>query len=210
MVTGGPVAARLDEAVCVLARELRTDRADVLECVDDGLRLRAAHGLGADRIGWVVDMPPGGYADAVLSSGDAVVSEDLPRETAFTPSPVLVREGVVSGLGAAIPGVGGKPYGIVGVHCTSARAWRRDEIDLVRNVASIAGAAIARRRQALELNDDILQALVVTRYALDRDDVATARQTIDAALASAREMISALLGEDGHAAVALPGDLRRT
>jgi GAF domain-containing protein len=210
VVTGVPVAALLDEAVSVVARELRADQVDVLERVDGGLRLRAACGAAAAEIGGVVDMPDDGYAQAVFSSGDAVVSEDLTCETRFRPSPMLIRAGVVSGMGVVIPGSGGSGYGIVGVHATAPRSWKAEEIDFVRNVASIAGAAIARRRQALELNDDILQALVVTRYALDRDDAVTARDTLDAALASAREMISALLGEDGHAADALPGDLRRS
>jgi GAF domain-containing protein len=111
-------------------------------------------------------------------------------------------------LEVKIPAEGGD-YGFIGVHCCHPRAWAGEEVDFVRNVANIAGGAIARRRHALEINDDILQALVVTRYALERDRLDTARETLDAALASAREMISSLLGDE-QATDALPGDLRRS
>jgi GAF domain-containing protein len=208
-VTGMRLAELLDEAARMLARELDADQVDLLERVAGGLRLRATCGVVATPIGATLDMPVGGYADAVFASDDVVVSEDLANETQFRPSPVLVETGIVSGMGVQIPGEGGTPYGIIGVHCCRPRVWSTDEIDLVRNVAHIAGGAIARRRQALELNDDILQALVVTRYAIDRDRLDTARETLDAALASAREMISSLLGDEDEGD-ALPGDLRRS
>lgn len=209
VISGVPVATLLTEAAGVLAAELDADHVDILECVDDGLRLRAFHGPCPDEIGGVVDMPAGGYAEAVVASGDAVVVEDLERETRFTPSPRLLRMGLVSGIAVVIPGPGEDPYGLIGVHCARTRGWREEELDLTRNVATIAGGAIMRRRQALELNDDVLQALVVSRYALDRGELEVARTTLDGALASAREMISALLGEGADIDDALPGDLRR-
>lgn len=66
-------------------------------------------------------------------------------------------------------------------------------------------AARVARRQARELNDNVVQGIVLAKYALDRGDTATARATIDTTLGEARRMIDDLLGE----AEVEPGQLRR-
>lgn len=66
-----------------------------------------------------------------------------------------------------------------------------------------------RQRQALEINDNVVQGLAVAKYALDAGDSARARETLDATLAKARTLIGELLGEEGTEARLGPGDLRR-
>lgn len=61
------------------------------------------------------------------------------------------------------------------------------------------------RRQARELNDNVVQGIVLAKYALEHGDLATARSMVDATLAEARRMIDDLLGE----ADLEPGQLRR-
>jgi hypothetical protein len=75
---------------------------------------------------------------------------------------------------------------------------------LGRNAAALARARAARRR-AREVNDNVVEALVLAVYALDRGDVARARETIDDALGPARGLISDLVGGE----TVEPGDLRR-
>jgi Tfp pilus assembly protein PilF len=75
---------------------------------------------------------------------------------------------------------------------------------LGRTAAALARARAARRR-AREVNDDVVQALVLAVYALDRGDVDRARGLIDGALEHARRMISDLIGGE----TVEPGDLRR-
>ncbi|WP_139982434.1 hypothetical protein [Nocardioides litoris] len=73
---------------------------------------------------------------------------------------------------------------------------------LRRSYASmVKGAALfedlrKREQQALELNDSVLQGLVVSKMALDLDDVDRAREALDSSIASASRMITDLLGSE--------------
>lgn len=53
-----------------------------------------------------------------------------------------------------------------------------------------------REQQALELNDSVLQGLVVSRMALDLDDVDKARESLDHSIESASRIITNLLGSE--------------
>jgi PAS domain S-box-containing protein len=69
--------------------------------------------------------------------------------------------------------------------------------------------AAARQRQALELNDDIVQGLTVALYAFDLDQAGVARRAVAETLSSARTIVSDLLGEEDSRAPLGPGDLVR-
>lgn len=66
-----------------------------------------------------------------------------------------------------------------------------------------------RQRQALEINDNVVQGLVVAKYAMDRGEHAMASEAIDGTLAKARRIISDLVGDDAVAGRLGPGDLVR-
>lgn len=53
-----------------------------------------------------------------------------------------------------------------------------------------------REQQALEINDSILQGLVVSKMALDLDDVDRARAALDVSIQSASRIITNLLGSE--------------
>ncbi len=61
------------------------------------------------------------------------------------------------------------------------------------------------RKQATELNDNVVQGLVLAKYALGRDDRSAAERMLDSTLGQARRMISDLIGRENVE----PGDLRR-
>ena len=67
----------------------------------------------------------------------------------------------------------------------------------------------ARERQALEINDTIVQGLTVAKYAMSIGAEDHSRQAIDDTLVRARAIITDLLGEPGTAVELGPGDLRR-
>jgi PAS domain S-box-containing protein len=70
------------------------------------------------------------------------------------------------------------------------------------------GESQQRRRQALEINDNVVQGLTSAIYSLEQDDVPRARSFVDRTLAAARNMMDDLLeprGEELH-----PGDLVRS
>ena len=66
-----------------------------------------------------------------------------------------------------------------------------------------------RQKQALEINDNVVQGLTVARYSLDRGDTQRASEAVDVALGSSRAIIGELLGERGSEVRLGPGDLRR-
>jgi len=68
----------------------------------------------------------------------------------------------------------------------------------------------AKQRQALEINDNIVQGLVIAETALALDEREHSQAALAATLASARQIISDLLGEAGTEVRLGPGDLRRT
>ena len=59
-----------------------------------------------------------------------------------------------------------------------------------------------REQQALELNDNVLQGLVVAKMALDLDQPAKAREALETSIASASRIITDLLGPDRRGSTA--------
>jgi hypothetical protein len=66
-----------------------------------------------------------------------------------------------------------------------------------------------RQRQALEINDNIVQGLTVAKYQLDRGEDEHSRAAIEETLRRARALITDLLGEPGTEVALGAGDLRR-
>jgi hypothetical protein len=66
-----------------------------------------------------------------------------------------------------------------------------------------------RERQALEINDNIVQGLTVAKYAMTIGAEDQSKQAIEDTLAHARKIITDLLGDPGTSIELGPGDLRR-
>jgi PAS domain S-box-containing protein len=81
------------------------------------------------------------------------------------------------------------------VHDVTERLSAEDEL----------AAARVARRQATQLNDNVVQGLVLAKYALGSGDRTTATRMIDGTLGQARRMIADLIGHDRVQA----GELRR-
>jgi hypothetical protein len=67
-----------------------------------------------------------------------------------------------------------------------------------------------RQRQALEINDNIVQGLAVAKYELDRGEDERSRDAIEATLRKARLLITDLLGERDSEVGLGASDLRRS
>jgi hypothetical protein len=67
-----------------------------------------------------------------------------------------------------------------------------------------------RRRQALEISDDIVQGLAEARLALQLDEREQAEEALTVTLAAARRIITDLLGENGDETRLGAGELRRS
>jgi signal transduction histidine kinase len=67
-----------------------------------------------------------------------------------------------------------------------------------------------RQRQALEINDGIVQGLAAAKLSLELDQTAVTREALESTLASARGLITQLIGEVTDRPTFEPGDLRRS
>jgi hypothetical protein len=66
-----------------------------------------------------------------------------------------------------------------------------------------------RERQALEINDNIVQGLSVAKYALDQGEDQKSRAAVEETLRKSRELITELLGEQDSELELKAGELRR-
>ena len=66
-----------------------------------------------------------------------------------------------------------------------------------------------RRRQALEIHDNVVQGLTVAKYALDAGDYDDARRAIEHTLTAARHIITELLDDGPEDLRLVAGDLVR-
>ena len=66
-----------------------------------------------------------------------------------------------------------------------------------------------RERQALEINDNIVQGLTVAKYALEQGRDEQSRHAVEETLRQSRAIITELLGETGSGLELGPGELRR-
>lgn len=67
-----------------------------------------------------------------------------------------------------------------------------------------------RQRQALEINDGIVQGLATAKLALELDQQAVTRDALESTLAAARSLITELLGDVAERQEFQAGDLRRS
>lgn len=90
-------------------------------------------------------------------------------------------------------------------------SWRMSETERARaeEYSLQIHDADLRRRQALEINDNIVQGLAVAKYALDAGDEEKSYEAIARTLASARVIIGDLLSGDKNQSNIGPGDLVR-
>lgn len=161
--------ALIEEAVALLARELDAELAGVLELLPGGvgLLLRATGGSRRGRDSNVIfpvgAASQGGYT---LSVDGVVVVEDLPAETRFSPPALLLDRGIRSGISVPIR-VGAASWGVLAVHTTRLRRFTASEVYVVRTIANVLGAAIARETAHTELRLLALQRRRLAREALE-------------------------------------------
>ncbi|HVV02033.1 MAG TPA: ATP-binding protein [Verrucomicrobiae bacterium] len=140
----------LNQVTLLVSQTLAIEYCHVLQTQDDGT-LSLISGVGwRPGVPHVLEAEPGGQAAYSLNAGEPVVAANLSEETRFAPSRVLLEQGVVSGIMAAIGGKG-RPFGLLGVHATIPRKFTEDEVHFVFSVATLLAMAIERHRTSSEL-----------------------------------------------------------
>ena len=113
--------------------ELRPDRS---------LLLRAGVGWRPGLVGHAT-VPVGRDSQAghTLVSSEPLVVTDLATEPRFSGPALLLDHGVRSGISVTIPGET-TPWGVLGIHSTSAAHFTRDDVSFVQAMANLVGAKL--------------------------------------------------------------------
>jgi signal transduction histidine kinase len=96
---------------------------------------------------------PDAEAGFTLASPWPVVVEDQGRETRFQETPFLREHGVAASLSVVVRSAesGSQPYGVLGAHARTPRAFRSDEVHFLQAAANLVATAIARSRTEEQL-----------------------------------------------------------
>ncbi len=175
-LAGTDLSTLMNDAVTLVARVLAVEYCKVLELLPNGEALQLRAGVGwKERLVGRATVPAGTESQAgyTLLSPEPVIVEDLRREGRFTGPPLLHDHGVVSGVSVIIQGHD-RPYGVLGAHTTSRRAFTKDDVHFLQAVANTLGTAIERKRveEALGKSEERFRRLaenaqdVVYRYRL--------------------------------------------
>jgi signal transduction histidine kinase/HAMP domain-containing protein len=147
------INALLNQAVMLAAQTLEVEQCNVLELQPGGkfLLLRAGVGWKDGAIGKIViQADPHAETGVTLIAGEPVTFEDLPRETRFRGSPLLVDHGVLSGVCVAISGFG-QAFGLIGAYTGRKRTFTEDEIHFLFSLGTVLAMAVERIRTEIRL-----------------------------------------------------------
>ncbi|HYI38254.1 MAG TPA: SpoIIE family protein phosphatase, partial [Thermoleophilaceae bacterium] len=146
-------------AVEMIAVELGVPVAVLVSPGPDGQSLVFRAQVGLPRAPQVLNkLPPDdpGQLTYTLREGAAVVSPDLSVESRFTPSPVMVEQGVRSA--ASVPvGVQGGPFGVLAAGSRRADDFSDDDVNFLQGMATTLAAAVDRERAAAEREQERLR-----------------------------------------------------
>ncbi len=152
---GGSVLDFLLKAAAETARaELDVDYATISELTGDqgGLLLRAGAGLPEGLTEGVVALLPEELPSVVLAVGEAVAVEDFATDVRVAPSSEQ-RELGVAGAAAAPIGGRARHYGVLAVHCKSARRFGHGDLIFLQALANVLGLAAERARNEELMRD---------------------------------------------------------
>jgi PAS domain S-box-containing protein len=147
-LSGADLDRLLQDAVARLAATLDVEYAKVLELLPDGGRLLLRAGVGwHDGLVGSATVVAGldSQAGFTLQAKEPVVVEDLAAETRFSGPPLLREHDVISGMSVVI-GERERPFGVLGVHTASPRAFTAEDVNYLQAVANVLAAAVERKR----------------------------------------------------------------
>ncbi len=198
------VPALLNQAVMLAAQTLEVEYGVVLELDSSRRDLVLIAGVGwKESLPWNSRVPLRADSETgfTLSSGDAVIIENLATEKRFKPSQFLTDHGVVSGVSVAISGHG-RAFGILAAHTTHRRQFTEDEVHFLFSMATVLAMAIERMRAETELTKLAAFAKLNPNPALELNANGEITYFNDAALRLAASV--------GHAdpKLLLPGNIR--
>jgi signal transduction histidine kinase len=145
----------LTDTCVMVARILGTELVSVLELSADTRSLKVVAGVGwkPGVVGqWLVPVSTGSMSGFSLASGNAVIVEDMAKESRFDVGPVLADHGAVSGISVRI-GEPSRPFGAISAFTGHRGRFTRDDTRFLEAVAGVIASAIARQHAEDELRN---------------------------------------------------------
>lgn len=135
--------ALFDASLAAVVEHLHVDHAVLLEVSphEPGLKVRRI--LGWEGEGAFPVLMAVSQAAYTVEVGHTVVCDELHEERRFTPSPLLLDQGIRSSVMAPIH-VDGRPCGVLGAHAQTPARFSEDDVMFVQGVAAVVGSAVAR------------------------------------------------------------------
>lgn len=190
----------------------------IVSVVDtDRIWFKSRHGIDAREIG----RDPGLCASAICQSGPWLVA-DAGVDPRTIDNPLVAGElGLRFYLGVPLTTSDGFNLGTLNVIDVEPRKVTEEEIETLCDLAAIVVRELEvrlearmvfedRRRQALELSDNVVQGLALAQLALDTGRNDTARAAVSSTLAAAQAIVTSLLEEAGERGELRSGNLVRS
>lgn len=206
------------DRITSLAARLFDVPISIISIVDhDRIWFKSHHGLDIDKIG----REPGLCASAICQVEPWIVNDAL-IDVRTIDNPLVAGElGLRFYVGVPLVTHDGYSLGTLNVIDFQPREVTAAEVETLRDLAGIVVDELElrldalsqlseRRRQALELNDDVVQGLALAQLALQADHPERARDAIAATLEAAQRLVTELLQNAGAHGNLEPGDLVRS
>ncbi|GGC25822.1 hypothetical protein GCM10011371_11740 [Novosphingobium marinum] len=154
----------LNELCATLRVSLDCDYAKVLkfESDDEAFSLVAGAGWKAQSLAkWTVPTGVKSQGGYTLKSESPVLVSDFREEKRFEAPSLLIEHKVLSGISCLVE-VGGKPWGVIGVHDRDANHFAAEDVAIVQAAASTAAATIRQiEREASLARDRLMLSLAM-------------------------------------------------
>lgn len=151
--------AVMDEAVRIVQDTLEVDICGIFEYLPEAasLCLQTGYGWPAAHMGQAtIAAAPGSLGNYILQRAEPVVFADLSQDTRFDAAPLLLDQGVMSGMGVVIHNQG-QPYGILGAYTTRPRPFTPNDGFFLHTIAHVLTMALHRKCIAEERRREQLQ-----------------------------------------------------
>ncbi len=143
----------MNVTVSVLSQSLNFDAAGIMQYMpgSGNFSIKAVTGIEkADEACMVIPGGSNSQAGYTLLSRAMVMTQDMSREKRFKPAPVLLRNGMNSGLTLILHGKS-HPYGVLGVFSRSKLAFTAQEVHFLKAVCNMLSYCIVRHETEEEL-----------------------------------------------------------
>ncbi len=206
-LVGTDLAILMDQAALLVVQTLETEYSAIFELMPGGetLLLRAG-------IGWkeglikhaTLSAKNGSQAGYTLLSQKPVIVDSLNQETRFTPSPILLDHGVVSGMSVIIQRQN-QPFGVLVAHTSRQRFFTEDDVHFLQAAANVLAMAIERKDAETQLVQRNRETEALRRAGAALSSTLDYEEVLDRIL----EQISYVIPHDAADLMLIEGDTAR-